>query len=112
MILPVIRGNELELKLFTGKENLSTGAGFGIQEPLGETYQYYDEIKLAIIPGVAFDLNKNRLGWGKAYYDRLLPQLKVFKIGICFDFQLLDETPVTETDVKMDMIVWNNGIIR
>ncbi len=109
IILPVITGDELELKLFTGKENMVTGFGMGIPEPVGEKFPFHIAIDLSIIPGVAFDMNKNRLGWGKGYYDRLLPKINTYTVGICFDFQLFDSIPVSDTDIKMDMVIWNTG---
>ncbi|HQG08910.1 MAG TPA: 5-formyltetrahydrofolate cyclo-ligase, partial [Dysgonamonadaceae bacterium] len=71
----------------------------------------FDSIDLIIVPGVAFDRKLNRLGRGKGYYDRLLSQLKSPKIGICFDFQLLESIPVEDWDIKMDMIVAQNEIV-
>ncbi|MBN2610380.1 MAG: 5-formyltetrahydrofolate cyclo-ligase [Bacteroidales bacterium] len=104
-VLPVINDNFLELKLFTGVQNMKPGKGMSIPEPEGEVFGDYDEIGLAIIPGVAFDSNNNRLGHGKAYYDKLLPQIKAFKTGVCFDFQLVDTVPVTPSDIRMDMVI-------
>ena len=61
---------------------------------------------LAIIPGMAFDGNHNRLGRGKGYYDRFLQKIsQVYKIGICFPFQLVGEIPTEETDIKMDAMI-------
>ena len=66
----------------------------------------YDEIQLAIIPGMAFDRAWHRLGRGKGYYDRLLPKLKkAHLLGICFPFQLLDEVPTEPHDVKMQEVL-------
>lgn len=60
---------------------------------------------MIIVPGVAFDNNNNRLGRGKAYYDKLLKESKSYKVGVCFDFQLIEEVPVDEYDIKMDLII-------
>ena len=60
----------------------------------------------AIIPGVAFDRHGARLGRGKGYYDRLLPQLSnAYRIGICFPFQMLEHLPSEPHDVLMNEIV-------
>jgi len=45
------------------------------------------------------------MGRGKAYYDKLLSSLKAFKLGVCFDFQLLQLVPTDEHDIKMDQIL-------
>ncbi|NDW13718.1 5-formyltetrahydrofolate cyclo-ligase [Bacteroides sp. 214] len=107
ILLPAIVGNELELRRYTGAHSLRTGA-YGIPEPAGETFQAYHEIDLIIIPGVAFDRAGRRLGRGKGYYDRILPQLNAYKIGVCFPFQLVEEVPTEEFDARMDEIIQYN----
>ena len=105
IILPVVDGENLLWKKFTGFKNLTEGDMFGIPEPNGTNFHNLDDVDLIIVPGVAFDKMGNRMGRGKAYYDKTLKHLKAKKIGICFDFQLLDEVPVDEHDIKMDMII-------
>lgn len=110
-VLPVVKGEELLLKEFRLGQKMKKGA-LGISEPEGgDEFVDFDSIDLIIVPGVAFDRKLNRLGRGKGYYDRLLSQLKSPKIGICFDFQLLESIPVEDWDIKMDMIVAQNEIV-
>lgn len=104
IILPVVVGDILELRPFTGSVNLSVGS-YGIAEPTGKLFTDYASIDLAVIPGVAFDTSGHRLGRGKGYYDKLLPQIRAWKIGICFPFQLVDEVPSESFDVCMDEII-------
>lgn len=105
ILLPVVVGDDLELRKYSGKQNLRTGS-YRIEEPTGELFTDYTSIELAIIPGVAFDRSGNRLGRGKGYYDRLLPKLDLsYKIGICFSFQLTDQIPAEEHDIRMDYIL-------
>ncbi len=107
VLLPVCKGEELELHLYEGENSLTQGA-YGIMEPTGPAFPEgnYDEIQLAIIPGMAFDRAWHRLGRGKGYYDRLLPKLKkAHLLGICFPFQLLDEVPTEPHDVKMQEVL-------
>jgi 5-formyltetrahydrofolate cyclo-ligase len=104
ILLPVVQGEDLILRQYTGKESLQTGA-YHIEEPVGEVFSSYQKIDAVIVPGVAFDKKGNRLGRGKGYYDRLLPQLKATKIGICFPFQLVEEVPTEPFDIKMDKII-------
>lgn len=105
ILLPVIHDEYLALKQFSGINNMIIGSGIGIPEPKGPFFDKYDEIDLIIVPGVAFDKNNNRLGHGKAYYDKLLPKVNAYKLGVCFDFQLLDNIPATSLDVKIDKII-------
>ena len=107
VLLPVVKGEELELRLYEDETSLKKGA-FGIMEPTGEVFspEKYDEIKLAFVPGMAFDRAGHRMGRGKGYYDRLLPKLKEAKLtGICFPFQLLDEVPAEPHDIPVAEIV-------
>lgn len=83
----------------------------GIDEPLGEDFTDLSKVDLILVPGVAFDRKSNRLGRGKGYYDKYLNSLKIPKVGICFDFQLYDNIPATDHDVKMDMVVSENDLI-
>lgn len=85
----------------------------GVDEPTSDKFlEDYKKVHLVIVPGVAFDRNCNRLGRGKGYYDCFLSKHKnIFKVGICFDFQLLDEIPSDNLDVKMDMLVSENDLI-
>lgn len=104
LLLPVVTGNELELRRYSGKQDLETGS-YGIEEPTGELFTDYQEIDLAIIPGVSFDADGNRLGRGKGYYDRLLPKLNAYNIGLCFSFQVCENIPAESFDIKMDAVL-------
>lgn len=109
IILPVVKGDELELRKYTGNANLTTG-GFHIKEPTGPSLTDLSSIGLAFIPGVSFDRQGNRLGRGKGYYDRLLHNLSPYKIGICFQFQLYETPlPANEQDIPMDEVWTENG---
>lgn len=103
VLLPVCVGDELELHLYEGEDSLSPGA-FGIMEPQGPLFapKDYSEIQLALIPGMAFDRVGHRLGRGRGYYDRLLPQLTTARLqGICFPFQLQDHVPTDIHDIAV-----------
>ena len=77
---------------------------FNILEPQNEPYQ--GGFDLIVVPGVAFDRNGNRIGRGRGYYDRFLCQhLDVKRIGICFDFQLVDKVPTEPLDIRMDEVI-------
>ncbi|MCK5776849.1 MAG: 5-formyltetrahydrofolate cyclo-ligase [Bacteroidales bacterium] len=106
IILPVVNGDQLELKVFSGLQNLISGDRFGIPEPKGELFTAANDIDLIIVPGVAFDNDGNRMGRGKAYYDKLLRASKAYKMGICFPFQIFDTIPYDELDVRMDLVIF------
>ena len=104
ILLPVVKGNDLQLFIYTGKESLKNGA-FGIWEPSEDSTVPEEDIDLVIVPGVAFDRQHNRLGRGKGFYDRLLSTLSAPKIGICYSFQLKEHIPTEPFDKKMDLIL-------
>ncbi|MDR1699166.1 MAG: 5-formyltetrahydrofolate cyclo-ligase [Prevotellaceae bacterium] len=104
ILLPVVTGEELHLRKFCSADTMTCGC-FNIQEPAVENFTDFDRIDVAIIPALAFDKNGVRLGRGKGFYDRLLLRIKAPKIGICFDFQLLEKLPADAWDVKMDDVI-------
>jgi 5-formyltetrahydrofolate cyclo-ligase len=77
---------------------------FGVQEPTGPAVDV-GEIDLVIVPGLAFTVDGDRLGYGQGYYDRFLPTVSAPAVGVCFTDQLVDEMPSTERDVRVDMVI-------
>lgn len=87
---------------------------YGIEEPKDKcTLVNGEKIDLIITPGLAFDINGYRLGYGKGYYDKFFSQYckSGFKIGFAFDIQITDNVPHDEYDVKLDGIVTDKRII-
>jgi|LZCG01.1.fsa_nt_gb 5-formyltetrahydrofolate cyclo-ligase len=105
ILLPVIVDSTLHLKLFKGMERMVPGPQFGIPEPVGEEFLNYEAIDLAIIPGVAFDSQNNRLGRGRAFYDQLLRKLTCPTVGVFFSFQEVVQVPVEPHDTRLDRII-------
>lgn len=67
---------------------------------------YQGKIDVCITPGLAFTKNLDRLGQGGGYYDRFLKQNPdIFAIGLAYDWQILDEVPISKNDQKVDLIV-------
>lgn len=103
IILPTVVGDYIIPVEFAADTTFAVG-DFNILEPQNEPYM--GDFDLIIVPGVAFDRNGNRLGRGKGYYDRFLcHHLDVKRIGICFDFQLVDEVPSEPFDIRMDEVI-------
>ena len=125
VLLPVVvNDKDMVIREYTGKHDLAEGS-FHIMEPIGKLFpvEKYPEIEVAIIPGMSFDDTGHRLGRGKGYYDRFLTKLRcmegnkserkeadgteVYKIGICFGFQKLQEIPFESHDILMDEVTTN-----
>ncbi|MDE6243728.1 MAG: 5-formyltetrahydrofolate cyclo-ligase, partial [Muribaculaceae bacterium] len=67
-------------------------------------------MELIVVPAVAYDRRGNRLGRGKGYYDRLLATTKASKIGVAYEFQVVDDIPAESHDVPVDIVITENGI--
>ena len=106
VVLPKIVGKTLEFyKTDNKKFNKNI---YNIYEPV-ET-DIVNDIDLFIVPGICFDKYKNRVGFGKGYYDRAL-KTNGKKIGICFEEQIYDERiKVDPFDIKMDKIITEEKI--
>ena len=107
VLFPAMDGQSLSFRVVGSSADLERG-GFGILEPK-ETCQTVDpaEAALIVVPGVAFDIRGRRIGYGKGFYDKALHRLEGCGslIGICYQFQLLEEIVAEPHDVLMDKIV-------
>ncbi len=101
--LPRVNGVNLDILPYD-ETRLELGA-FHIEEPTGTEVVDPEEIELVIVPGVAYDRRGNRLGRGKGFYDRFLKTTKATKVGVGYKFQVFDEIPFEEHDVKMDIVI-------
>ena len=100
-----MEGTDVVFYRYNGDKRLKIGT-FGIKEPDSDSEKIeIHDIDLFIVPGIAFDGNRNRLGRGKGFYDRILQNVKAPILGVCFDFQLFDNIPVNQQDMKMTKII-------
>lgn len=114
---------ERNMKINLYNENELILHKFGYYESASDIF--YDEkiLDLIIVPAVAFDYSKNRIGFGGGYYDTFLSRIllndqnngknrnKPLVIGVCYDFQLIDYISSEDHDVKMDCIITEKNII-
>ena len=89
---------------------------FGYYE--SSSNDFYDEeiLDVVIVPALAFDSKKNRIGFGGGYYDTFLEKVrmknnKALFIGVCYDFQIIDSVPTEKHDVTLDFVVSESKII-
>jgi len=91
---------------------------FGVSEPVDQEWVRVEELDVVIVPGVAFDKRGCRLGHGAGHFDRLLRVEETrsitppLRIGLAFDFQVLEEVPCAEHDVPMQVVVTERRTIR
>ncbi len=109
--LPEVFSSEMTFRLYEGFEKLRYDQ-FGIACASGERLGK-DIVDVAVIPGVAFDAQFGRLGYGKGYYDKFLSKQKVLlKVGLAYDFQIVESTCREPHDILMDIIVTETKIYR
>lgn len=115
LVLPkTIKNNTLLTCLVNDINELELGS-FGIMEPSITTDDRIVDLKnidLILVPGVAFDLNGFRIGYGAGYYDRLLRDYNGIKIGICYDLQITKDAYPDIHDIRMDYLLTEKGIIK
>ncbi|NMB10742.1 MAG: 5-formyltetrahydrofolate cyclo-ligase [Firmicutes bacterium] len=102
--LPTTKG--LALYPIRNREEAEPGH-WGIYEPrqVGKPISP-NSLDVVVVPGVAFDPDGNRIGYGGGYYDRFLIQVpRAWRIGVCYDLQLIKEVPRADHDVPVDAVV-------
>lgn len=78
---------------------------FHVMEPVSQELLQEEE-PLMLVPGVVFDEKKNRMGYGKGYYDRYALQApKALRIGISYEMQIADSIPAEGHDIPMDYLL-------
>ncbi|MBP1637842.1 MAG: 5-formyltetrahydrofolate cyclo-ligase [Bacteroidetes bacterium] len=101
ILLPSVSGEKMHLRRFVSSKEMKKGDQ-NIMEPTTDIFK--GKFDLAIVPGVAFDRDRNRMGRGRGFYDRFLHSKNVTVYGVGFDFQVLRKLPVTTKDIKMTCV--------
>lgn len=111
VVVPKIKEFEIISCSIKDFSELTPGA-YRILEPVEVKEVNPGEIDIVLVPGIAFDKKGYRIGFGKGYYDRFLKRTKALKIGLCMDFQVVEEINYNEWDIKMDTIITEKQIIK
>lgn len=111
-ILPRVNGKKLDLHIIKDLRETEKGK-FKILEPRKHLLKTKIQgIDIALIPGVVFSKNGHRIGYGQGHFDRLLKNTNCVKIGIAYDFQIVDNIAGEQHDVPMNMIVTEKRVIK
>ncbi|MCA9576125.1 MAG: 5-formyltetrahydrofolate cyclo-ligase [Polyangiales bacterium] len=103
----------LEVAQFEQDRPLVLGP-FGLHEPGPDARAVaLEDIDVVLVPGLVMDLRGHRVGYGRGYFDRLLPRLPTaFRCGLCYDFQLVGEAPSLPHDVPLHAVVTDAQLVR
>lgn len=112
--VPRVNGEEMEFYEISSLSDLSLGY-MGILEPSGEVLAQVEDA-IMIMPGLVFDVNRNRIGYGGGYYDRYiaghLSQIKQ-TVALAYDFQVIEgNLQAASHDIKPDLIITEKGIYK
>ncbi len=111
----IIENGILAAKIINDFSELKPGPS-GILEPDGKTALEIEpaEIELVIVPGITFDRNLQRIGYGAGYYDRFLSRTgkKCIKTGIAFENQIIKKIPVEKHDIPMDIVITEKYVYK
>jgi 5-formyltetrahydrofolate cyclo-ligase len=119
VVVPYCVARHLELFCLSSFSDLAPGT-LGILEPKPE-WREQDErraklqtLDLLVIPGLAFDRQGGRLGYGKGYFDRLLLGVRpdALLAAVAFESQLFDAVPMQPYDVRVDAVITESDIYR
>ena len=108
----VLSKTDMEFYCIQNEHDLVSGY-MGIMEPSDSCEKSNTRDGLFIMPGLAFDYDFHRIGYGGGFYDRYLSTDNTFiKAALAFDFQLLESIPYEEHDLKPDYIITQTQFIR
>lgn len=104
--VPKVYGDEMRFVYITDLSRVEKGYA-GIPEPIDDEPVACDETALVLMPGLAFDVQGHRIGYGGGFYDRFLANEPEHPtIALCYDFQMLPKLETEEFDVPVDRVFW------
>jgi len=112
LLFPRVEGDMLAFYPARSKDDFISGFK-GIPEPSGKEPVMIRDIDMILVPGIVFDENGYRLGYGKGYYDRLISRYPdVLTAGVCFDNFFIERLPVDPWDSRVDLVVTQTRVFK
>lgn len=115
-ISKIVNSKNREMKINKYNENELILHKFGYYE--SSSNDFYDEkiLDIVIVPALAFDSSKNRIGFGGGYYDTFLNKVReknknTLFIGVCYDFQMIEEVPIEGHDITLDLVINESEVL-
>ena len=104
--VPKVYGDTMRFLYITDLSQIAPGYA-GIPEPVADGPAADDPTALVLMPGLAFDPQGHRIGYGGGFYDRFLEAEPLHPtVALCYDFQLLPHLDTEEHDVPVDCVLW------
>ena len=115
-ISKIVNSKNREMKINKYNENELVLHKFGYHESSSD--DFYDEkiLDIVVVPALAFDSSKNRIGFGGGYYDTFLNKVRgknknTLFIGVCYDFQMIEEVPIEGHDITLDLVINESEVL-
>ena len=104
--VPKCYGDEMKFIYLDDLTKVAKGYA-GIPEPIADEPVAHDETALVLMPGLAFDPQGHRIGYGGGFYDKFLSREPNHPtVALCYDFQVLPELETEEFDIPVDTVLW------
>jgi len=104
--VPKVYGEDMRFVYLDDLSAVAPGS-FGIPEPIADAPVAGDPTALVLMPGLAFDPQGNRMGYGGGFYDRFLEREPMHPtVALCYDFQMLPHLETQAHDIPVDLVLW------
>ncbi|WP_275096867.1 5-formyltetrahydrofolate cyclo-ligase [Sedimenticola hydrogenitrophicus] len=105
-----LKNHKLDNYQVTSFDQFEERTAFNLLEPKQSLPRHEEDCDLILVPGLVFDHNLNRIGYGGGFYDRFLARSNGRKVAIAYDFQVRESIPSEPHDIRMDQIVTDTRI--
>lgn len=104
--VPKVCGEDMKFIYLTDLNQVEKGYA-GIPEPIADEPVANDPNALVLMPGLAFDKEGHRIGYGGGFYDKFLAaEPEHPTVALCYDFQMVDQIPTDDYDIPVDCVLW------
>ena len=104
--VPKVYGDDMKFIVLTDLSQVSKGYA-GIPEPIADAPVAEDETALVLMPGLAFDPQGHRIGYGGGFYDKFLSREPNHPtLALCYEFQMVEHLETEEFDIPVDTVIW------
>lgn len=112
---PAVHPETRQIQFYRVQKLMELSPGFaGILEPKNRKYPLsnLNYLDLILVPGVVFDRQGNRIGYGQGFYDRFLSRYRGKRVALAYDFQVCDSLSMERSDQRVDVIVTEERVLR